>query len=134
MRQLEKSQNTKVLSLGPLHFIFYRTPCPDKFFFPRDPRSGYINLTEGKRVTQGKRHRLSNPVWAILSCLSCPACPVLPVLFCLSCYSSPVLPVLFCLSHFACLILTVCPVLPVPFCLSCFCLSCPDCPVLVVLS
>jgi hypothetical protein len=39
MRQIKKSQNTKVLSLGP-HFIFYRDPCPDNYFFFRDPRPG----------------------------------------------------------------------------------------------
>jgi hypothetical protein len=45
MRQIEKPHNTKVLSLGPLHFVFYRDPCPEKFFSPQDLRSGYINLT-----------------------------------------------------------------------------------------
>jgi hypothetical protein len=49
MRQIEKPHNTKVLSLGPLHIVFYQDPCPEKFFSPQDLRSGYINLTQFRR-------------------------------------------------------------------------------------
>jgi hypothetical protein len=45
---------------------------------------------------------LSNPVWAILSCLSFSAYPVIPVLFCLPCSAYPTLTISLCLSSSAC--------------------------------